>query len=676
IIRTGSTGIATTAFSGESGYYNIVVAYYDQNNGVGRLSASLEGVELDDWQLDQNLGASSVNEKTFATRTIATQIQVNAGDELRLEGLRDAGEKARIDYVEFVPVSSPIVSISTPVVPVSETINDDFIQAGEGNDTVYGGEGNDTIYGSTQGDVSSSLLRGAQTYNGHTYVLSNAGSWDEAQAEARGLGGNLVTVNGAAEETWLRSTFGSTERLWTGLNDAAIEGQWSWVSGEAVTYTNWAPGEPNDNLGNQDFGTINYNDQWDDTEIDGIWNPASKRWDLEIRGVIEIYTTDNDVLVGGDGNDVIYGNGGDDALYGDALESGSALPSSLSDGLVGHWALDETTGTRAQNSAGGNEGILGSFSDSGWTSGAVGGALNFSGTTGDTVVVADYNELDITQDLTLATWVKADSFDNWDGLITKGTSEIPYGLSVMASGKLLLQTNYGFSDGGQVYSSDASLTAGEWQHVAVTYDGSNIRFYIDGQLDSSHAANITFETNNQALVLGVDQTASAYFDGAMDDARVYDRALSTEEIGQLAAGETGSAGVTPTGNEGNDFLYGGLGSDTLEGGAGNDWLEGTDAIAAGYFEKDLLGGGLGSDTFVVGDSSQAYYLGNGDKDYVLIQDFNAAEDTVQLHGSAGDYTHQQQGNDTYLYYTNGNSELVAILENTNNVSLTQGFSFV
>ncbi|MEO1621421.1 MAG: type I secretion protein, partial [Cyanobacteria bacterium J06632_3] len=78
----------------------------------------------------------------------------------------------------------------------------------------------------------------------------------------------------------------------------------------------------------------------------------------------------------------------------------------------------------------------------------------------------------------------------------------------------------------------------------------------------------------------------------------------------------------------------------------------------------------------IGNADSAYYLSNGNFDYALIKDFNAAEDTVQLHGSARDYTQQQQGDDTYLYYLNGNSELVAVLENTSNLNLTQGFSFV
>ena len=105
------------------------------------------------------------------------------------------------------------------------------------------------------------------SYLGNQYVLTTAAkTWTEAQAEAESLGGNLVTINAAAEEAWLKQNFGDDERFWIGLNDIANEGQFEWASGEAVTYTNWAPNEPNNANGNQDFGVMNYSAsrQWDD----------------------------------------------------------------------------------------------------------------------------------------------------------------------------------------------------------------------------------------------------------------------------------------------------------------------------------------------------------------------------------------------------------------------------
>ncbi|MBD3881200.1 DUF4347 domain-containing protein [Phormidium tenue FACHB-886] len=117
-------------------------------------------------------------------------------------------------------------------------------------------------------------------YNGNRYELtSSLKTWEAAQAEAASLGGNLVTINNAAEETWLKQTFGDTEGFWIGINDRRAEGQFEWASGEAVTYTNWAPGEPNNGGGAQDYGWMNFGTtkQWDDT------SPAA-----QYKGIIEI----------------------------------------------------------------------------------------------------------------------------------------------------------------------------------------------------------------------------------------------------------------------------------------------------------------------------------------------------------------------------------------------------
>ena len=119
------------------------------------------------------------------------------------------------------------------------------------------------------------------TYNGNEYRLtSEAASWQEAQAEARSLGGNLVTVNNSAEQEWLQETFGADERLWIGLSDRDSEGDFQWVSGETSSYRNFAPNQP-DNFGRgEDFVTANWranSPQWND--VSGLAN---------FRGIIEI----------------------------------------------------------------------------------------------------------------------------------------------------------------------------------------------------------------------------------------------------------------------------------------------------------------------------------------------------------------------------------------------------
>jgi len=112
--------------------------------------------------------------------------------------------------------------------------------------------------------------------NGHTYYLLSANTWTASEAEARGLGGHLVTINDAAENQWVLNTFFPLTgvpyaSLWIGLNDAANEGQFVWASGEPVTFTYWYPGEPN-NLGGEDYATIRHPSESQPT---GSWNDLS-----------------------------------------------------------------------------------------------------------------------------------------------------------------------------------------------------------------------------------------------------------------------------------------------------------------------------------------------------------------------------------------------------------------
>jgi hypothetical protein len=99
--------------------------------------------------------------------------------------------------------------------------------------------------------------------NGHNYFLLSQSSWTDAEAYAQTLGGHLVTINDASENLWVFNTFPSLTgdpitglvSLWLGFNDAAVEGNFVWSSGEPVTFTFWHSNNP-DNLGDEDYATI------------------------------------------------------------------------------------------------------------------------------------------------------------------------------------------------------------------------------------------------------------------------------------------------------------------------------------------------------------------------------------------------------------------------------------
>ncbi|AOX01713.1 hypothetical protein BJP34_21745 [Moorena producens PAL-8-15-08-1] len=126
------------------------------------------------------------------------------------------------------------------------------------------------------------LLSSLYEYDGHLYLLSNSGSWEKTQAQAELFGGNLVTINDENEQAWLESTFGGSETLWTGFHDKNEEGNFEWISGEAVTYTNWNSGEPNDYGTGEDYATL---------RTDGLWNDVNNNYSR--RGIIEISSTTN-----------------------------------------------------------------------------------------------------------------------------------------------------------------------------------------------------------------------------------------------------------------------------------------------------------------------------------------------------------------------------------------------
>lgn len=113
--------------------------------------------------------------------------------------------------------------------------------------------------------------------NGHFYSLTPTPSdMLTAEAYAQTQGGHLVAINSAAEQAFLNSTFlagaGASRAYWIGLNDVEVEGVFRWTTGEPVTYTNWDPGEPNNDGGIEDAVAINWHYAYFSMFSLGGWN--------------------------------------------------------------------------------------------------------------------------------------------------------------------------------------------------------------------------------------------------------------------------------------------------------------------------------------------------------------------------------------------------------------------
>jgi hypothetical protein len=129
---------------------------------------------------------------------------------------------------------------------------------------------------------------------------------------------------------------------------------------------------------------------------------------------------------------------------------------------------------------------------------------------------------------------------------------------------------------------------------------------------------------------------------------------------------------TLRGGRGNDTLLGDAGNDILNGGAGRDRLDGYGLNST----NDTLSGGANSDVFVLGNSTGAYYLGDG---YATIQTWNSI-DRLEAFGSLNNYTIDKSSSilggtskDTQILY---DKDLIAVLQDTTNFKASTNFTFI
>jgi Ca2+-binding RTX toxin-like protein len=280
---------ASTLFTGEEGYYNVILGYYDTNKGQANVTVKLNEDELKSWVLNQNLGTDKAGVNSFTTYTVAQGVYLEKNDTLQIIGRANGSDKVYADYLKLIPVEAPISEVE--IQSISNSNNGDILRGGAGNDQLYGETGNDILYGENEYDTPNSITAGNDTlvggsgddvlygnsgndvlygdeitpiqqnlslpqgaivYNNSAYLLSTASSWINAQVQAETLGGNLVTINDAAENQFLLNTFGGTQILWLGLTDQDKEGTFKWISGETVTYSNWTVGLDNQMTMQQD----------------------------------------------------------------------------------------------------------------------------------------------------------------------------------------------------------------------------------------------------------------------------------------------------------------------------------------------------------------------------------------------------------------------------------------
>ena len=199
--------------------------------------------------------------------------------------------------------------------------------------------------------------------------------------------------------------------------------------------------------------------------------------------------------------------------------------------LVGWWRFDEGSGTVANDSSGnGNDGTFNG--DPQWAAGILGGALEFDGTD-DYVEVPDNESLHLWERFTLAAWIYQveSSSSRIIDKIGAGTANGPH-LDTHPGTKLR-------SCSGTCISTAADHTLEEWHHVAVTFNEGDVKLYVDGFIEGEGSAPSPLAGNSLPLRIGADSDGQSLFHGLIDDARVYNQALTEAEILAAMEGDEG-----------------------------------------------------------------------------------------------------------------------------------------
>lgn len=214
------------------------------------------------------------------------------------------------------------------------------------------------------------------------------------------------------------------------------------------------------------------------------------------------------------------------------VPTGSAEGADLS--LVGWWRFNEGSGIMTYDRSGNeNNGTLNGNPQ--WVTGKTGGALEFDGNY-DYIDCGNNASLDITDNLTIAVWVKTNDSGNGqhNPYVTKGDQSyaIKHHISNSIEFFIYHDRNWHLVN----FPVDGSFN-GVWHHLAGTYDGTNLKLYIDGTLEATNAYSGSIARSIFSVNIGRNAQTGQFYKGVIDDVRIYNRTLTSDEIAKIYSGE-------------------------------------------------------------------------------------------------------------------------------------------
>lgn len=211
----------------------------------------------------------------------------------------------------------------------------------------------------------------------------------------------------------------------------------------------------------------------------------------------------------------------------------------VTDGLLAYYKLDDGSGTTAADWTGnGNTGTLTNMSGA-WTTGKIGGCLQFDGSNDHVQTANDAVKMQISGDYSTSVWIYPDASQKvWAGIYSRtdpsgATNHWNLQFDNSANRNLII---YHGSSQWQIGARLADV-AGAWHHIGVVRNGTTMTIYLDGVVIRTATWTNGAVSGNGHLNIGGDRTASSsyVYKGLIDDLRIYDRALTPAEMQTLYA---------------------------------------------------------------------------------------------------------------------------------------------
>lgn len=197
--------------------------------------------------------------------------------------------------------------------------------------------------------------------------------------------------------------------------------------------------------------------------------------------------------------------------------------------LTGHWEFEEGSGTVVGDSSdNGNDGMLYGDGDE-WVTGRIGGGLEFDGSN-DYVDLGNDASLGMTEEITIEAWVMSEDIGSRQGIVTTSTGAPRWAVEIRNS-KLRF---FAYPKDGSDYQllGNTLLSSDTWYHVVAVYSVSKgyTKVYLNGDGDGSELRSVELGRTLEGVNIGRYEAIGGYFNGIIDNVRIYDAALNDSEV--------------------------------------------------------------------------------------------------------------------------------------------------